>query len=155
MGRFRLLDVRGHEWRYCAFRRTLRLDHQPQFQGPAGARRAHPSHVAGDGGGRGGDRPFDGCARPPAGPDLTERKMERFKTIETPAVPLPLANIDTDQLIPARFMKRRRSAVYGPFRLYDFRNGPAGPVADNPLDDPRRAGAAVMIARRNFGCGSS
>ena len=81
--------------------------------------------------------------------------MERFKTIETPAVPLTLANVDTDQLIPARFMKRPRSAGYGPFLLYDLRNGPAGPIADNLLDDPRRAGAAVMIARRNFGCGSS
>jgi 3-isopropylmalate/(R)-2-methylmalate dehydratase small subunit len=81
--------------------------------------------------------------------------MESFKAIETPAVPLTLANVDTDQLIPARFLKRPRSAGYGPFLLYDLRNGPAGPVADNPLDDPRRAGAAVMIARRNFGCGSS
>ena len=81
--------------------------------------------------------------------------MEPFSTIETPAVPLALANVDTDQLIPARFMKRPRAAGYGPYLLYDLRNGPAGPIAGNPLDDPRRAGAAVMIARRNFGCGSS
>ena len=81
--------------------------------------------------------------------------MEPLKTIEAPAVPLARANVDTDQLIPARFMKRPRAAGYGPYLLHDLRNGPQGEKRDNPLDDPRRAGAAVMIARRNFGCGSS
>ena len=81
--------------------------------------------------------------------------MEPLKTIEAPAVPLPRANVDTDQLIPARFMQRPRAVGYGPYLLHDFRNGPQGEKRDNPLDDPRRAGAAVMIARRNFGCGSS
>jgi 3-isopropylmalate/(R)-2-methylmalate dehydratase small subunit len=63
--------------------------------------------------------------------------------------------VDTDQLIPARFMKRPRSAGYGSFLLYDFRNALDGSKRENPLDDPRRAGAGVLIARRNFGCGSS
>lgn len=81
--------------------------------------------------------------------------MEPLKTIDAPAIPLALANVDTDQLIPARFMKRPRSAGYGAFLLYDLRNAAGGPIAENPLDDPRRAGAGVMIARRNFGCGSS
>ena len=81
--------------------------------------------------------------------------MEPFETIELPAVPLALANVDTDQLIPARFMKRPRSAGYGDYLLYDLRNDPAGSVNGDRLDDPRHAGAAVLIARRNFGCGSS
>jgi|ERR1700722_19469435 3-isopropylmalate/(R)-2-methylmalate dehydratase small subunit len=81
--------------------------------------------------------------------------MEPFRTIESPGVPLALANVDTDQLIPARFMKRPRSAGYGPFLLFDLRNAADGSKRDNPLDDPLRAGAAVMVARRNFGCGSS
>lgn len=81
--------------------------------------------------------------------------MEPLKTIDAPAIPLALANVDTDQLIPARFMTRPRAAGYGPFLLHDLRYGAAGGPLDNPLDDPRRAGAAVMIARRNFGCGSS
>ena len=57
MGRVRLLDVRRHQRRSGRAGRTLRLDHQPQFPRPAGARRAHASDVAGDGGGRGGQRP--------------------------------------------------------------------------------------------------
>lgn len=81
--------------------------------------------------------------------------MEPFKTLETPAIPLALANVDTDQLIPARFMKRPRAEGYGPFLLHDFRRDAGGGPRDNPLDDPRRTGAAVLIARRNFGCGSS
>ena len=80
--------------------------------------------------------------------------MTPVAIIETPAVPLPLANVDTDQLIPARFMKRPRSEGYGPFLLHDLRAG-AEVSAAAALDDPRRAGAAVLVARRNFGCGSS
>jgi 3-isopropylmalate/(R)-2-methylmalate dehydratase small subunit len=81
--------------------------------------------------------------------------MTPFTSIESPGIPLGLANVDTDQLIPARFMKRPRSAGYGSFLLYDSRNMADGSKRENPLDDPRRAGAGVIIARRNFGCGSS
>jgi len=81
--------------------------------------------------------------------------VKPFTDIETPAIPLPLANVDTDQIIPARFMTRSRAEGYGGCLLYDFRFDADGAPRDNPLDDPRRAGAAVLIARRNFGCGSS
>ena len=70
-------------------------------------------------------------------------------------LPMPQANIDTDQIIPARFMTRSRAEGYGACLLYDFRFDADGAPRDNPLDDSRRAGAAVLIARRNFGCGSS
>lgn len=79
--------------------------------------------------------------------------MKPFVTSSTPAYPLPLANVDTDQLIPARFMKQPRSAGYGQFLLHDLRREAGSPAA--VLDDPRRAGAELLIARRNFGCGSS
>jgi 3-isopropylmalate/(R)-2-methylmalate dehydratase small subunit len=81
--------------------------------------------------------------------------VKPFTDISTPAIPLPLANVDTDQIIPARFMTRSRAEGYGPSLLHDFRFDADGAPRDNPLDDPRRAGASVLIARRNFGCGSS
>ena len=62
MGRERVLDVRRHQRRSGASRRALRLDHEPQLQGPPGTRRPHPPHVARDGGGRGGRRPSRRCA---------------------------------------------------------------------------------------------
>jgi 3-isopropylmalate/(R)-2-methylmalate dehydratase small subunit len=76
--------------------------------------------------------------------------MTPFVRLTAQAIPLPLANVDTDQLIPARFMKRSRSEGYGDALLHDLRGGPAA-----VLDDPARAGAAILVARRNFGSGSS
>jgi len=81
--------------------------------------------------------------------------VERFITLETKAIALPQANVDTDQLIPARFLKQPRSLGYGSFLLHDLRRAESGGLRDNPLDDPSRAGGALLIARRNFGCGSS
>ena len=81
--------------------------------------------------------------------------MEPFTALETKAIGLPQANIDTDQLIPARFLKRPRSEGYGPLLLHDMRRDASGAPRDNPLDHPIHAGAALLITRRNFGCGSS
>lgn len=72
------------------------------------------------------------------------------------AAPLPGINTDTDQIIPARFMKRERSEGYGPFLFHDLRFGADGtPKPDFVLNRPEFAGARVLIAGRNFGCGSS
>ncbi|MCC6007840.1 MAG: 3-isopropylmalate dehydratase small subunit [Rhodobacteraceae bacterium] len=72
------------------------------------------------------------------------------------ALPLPLENVDTDQLIPARFMSAPRSAGYGGFLLHDLRYDSEGALRpDFPLNRPEAAGASVLIARRNFGGGSS
>ena len=79
--------------------------------------------------------------------------MTPFTIVESPAIPLALANVDTDQLIPARFMKRPRSEGYGAFLLHDLR-AEQGNEAQR-LDDPVFAGASVLVARRNFGSGSS
>ncbi len=65
------------------------------------------------------------------------------------AVALPMDNIDTDQLIPARFMSAPRSAGYGGFLLHDLR------APDFALDAASAKGASILIAGRNFGCGSS
>jgi 3-isopropylmalate/(R)-2-methylmalate dehydratase small subunit len=71
-------------------------------------------------------------------------------------LPLPLAGVDTDQIIPARFMKRTRAEGYGDALLHDLRRDADGaPRRDLALNDPARAGARIMVARRNFGGGSS
>lgn len=81
--------------------------------------------------------------------------MEKFTRLEAVACPLGLENVDTDQLISARFMSRPRSAGYGGFLLYDLRFDAEGASSGLILDDPRYAGAAILVARRNFGTGSS
>jgi 3-isopropylmalate/(R)-2-methylmalate dehydratase small subunit len=82
--------------------------------------------------------------------------MERFTTLSAVACPLGLENVDTDQLIPARFMSRPRAAGYGGFLLHDMRFGADGTSRSGfPLDEARYAGAKVLVARRNFGTGSS
>ena len=81
--------------------------------------------------------------------------MERFTTLTAIACPLALENIDTDQLIPARFMSRSRSAGYGGFLLHDQRFGPDSGAKGFILDAPAYAGAKIMVTRRNFGTGSS
>jgi 3-isopropylmalate/(R)-2-methylmalate dehydratase small subunit len=81
--------------------------------------------------------------------------MERFTRLDALACPLGLANVDTDQLIPARFMSRPRSEGYGRFLLHDLRFGPEGEVLGFALDAPRHVGTKAIVARRNFGTGSS
>jgi 3-isopropylmalate/(R)-2-methylmalate dehydratase small subunit len=68
------------------------------------------------------------------------------------AVLLPEAGIDTDQLIPARFMSAPRSEGYGRFLLHDARFGPDGRPLVHPLNATR---ASILVAGRNFGSGSS
>lgn len=82
--------------------------------------------------------------------------MERFTRLSARACPLGLANVDTDQLIPARFMKRSRAEGYGDVLLHDLRVREDGaPRSDFILEDARYAGARIFVARRNFGVGSS
>jgi 3-isopropylmalate/(R)-2-methylmalate dehydratase small subunit len=76
--------------------------------------------------------------------------MQPFKTLHAVACPLGLANVDTDQLIPARFMSRPRPAGYGQFLFHDVRATSAALLAD-----PRYANAGILVARHNFGVGSS
>ena len=64
--------------------------------------------------------------------------------------PLDLADVDTDQIIPKQFLKRIERTGYGPFLFYDWRAR-----GDFVLDRPEHAGASVLVAGANFGCGSS
>jgi 3-isopropylmalate/(R)-2-methylmalate dehydratase small subunit len=82
--------------------------------------------------------------------------MQAFTTLTARPCPLGLANVDTDQLIPARFMKRSRAEGYGGFLLHDLRFDAAGqPKAGFILNQPAHAAASILVARRNFGTGSS
>jgi 3-isopropylmalate/(R)-2-methylmalate dehydratase small subunit len=82
--------------------------------------------------------------------------MDAFKELDAIACPLPLSSIDTDQLIPARFMKRSRADGYGDYLLHDLRVDESGqPNPDCPLNAPRWQGARILVTRRNFGSGSS
>ena len=82
--------------------------------------------------------------------------MTPFTTLEATACPLGLVNVDTDQLIPARFMQTPRAQGYGCFLLHDVSRDQQGILLPSfPLNEPRYNGAKVMIARKNFGCGSS
>ena len=81
--------------------------------------------------------------------------MQPFTTLEAPAIPLPMPNIDTDQIIPARYLGvTREQQVEGMFR--DQRYGEDGrPKPDFPLNQAGYAGARIIVAGRNFACGSS
>jgi 3-isopropylmalate/(R)-2-methylmalate dehydratase small subunit len=82
--------------------------------------------------------------------------MEPFKTLTSLAMPLDRANVDTDQIIPKQFLKRIERTGYGDFLFFDWRQTPDGaPVADFVLNNARYKGAQVLVAGKNFGCGSS
>lgn len=82
--------------------------------------------------------------------------MKPFEKLDAVACPLGLTNVDTDQLIPARFMQTPRSEGYGRFLLHDLRREADGALKpDFPLNDSRYENAGVVIARKSFGCGSS
>ena len=80
-----------------------------------------------------------------------------FDIIESTCVPLPLENVDTDQIIPARFLKAttREESFFGENLFRDWRYNPDGtPKRDFVLNDPRYGGE-ILVAGRNFGSGSS
>jgi len=81
--------------------------------------------------------------------------MRPFSSLTAPACPLPIVNIDTDQLIPARFLRYPRSEGYSDFLFRDLRFDTDGKKHDFPLNEPAYAKAEVIVARRNFGSGSS
>lgn len=69
---------------------------------------------------------------------------------------MPQANIDTDQIVPARFLHRPRDAGYGEILFHDLRMREDGsPDPAFPLNNPQYAGATILVAGENFGCGSS
>ncbi|RMB56954.1 3-isopropylmalate dehydratase small subunit [Dokdonia sinensis] len=82
--------------------------------------------------------------------------MEKFTKLTTTAVPLPIENIDTDQIIPARFLKATDKKGFGDNVFRDWRFEKDGSLnADFPINQPQYAGAKILVAGDNFGCGSS
>ena len=79
---------------------------------------------------------------------------KKFNIIESTCVPLPLENVDTDQIIPARFLKATDKEGFGDNLFRDWRYNPDGPKKDFVLNDPTYSGE-VLVAGKNFGCGSS
>ncbi len=82
--------------------------------------------------------------------------MEPLKPFTSTIVALPIENIDTDQIIPARFLKTTNKQGLGESAFADWRFDAAGnPKPDFPLNKPEANGAQILLAGHNFGCGSS
>lgn len=82
--------------------------------------------------------------------------MEKFTVVKGLVAPLDRANVDTDQIIPKQFLKRIERTGYGDFLFFDWRRTASGdPDPSFELNDPRYKGAQILIAGKNFACGSS
>jgi 3-isopropylmalate/(R)-2-methylmalate dehydratase small subunit len=76
--------------------------------------------------------------------------MEPIGVVEGTALPVDRSDVDTDQIIPAEYLKRIERTGFGPFLFAEWRKDP-----DFVINDRRYAGASIMLAGANFGCGSS
>ncbi|WP_044836885.1 3-isopropylmalate dehydratase small subunit [Thalassomonas viridans] len=84
--------------------------------------------------------------------------MEKFTRHQGLVVPLDIANVDTDQIIPKQFLQKTERVGFGQHLFHDWRYLDGAGTRDNPefiLNAPRYRGASVLLARENFGCGSS
>jgi 3-isopropylmalate/(R)-2-methylmalate dehydratase small subunit len=86
--------------------------------------------------------------------------MQPIRTLTSLAAPLDRVNVDTDQIIPKQFLKRIERTGYGEFLFFDWRRIQDGADAGKPdpeftLNQTRYAGAQILLAGKNFGCGSS
>jgi 3-isopropylmalate/(R)-2-methylmalate dehydratase small subunit len=89
-------------------------------------------------------------------PNCEVKSMEPFKTLTTHMIAIPVENIDTDQIIPARFLKTTSKVGLGQHAFADWRYREDGtPRSDCPLNQPEAQGAQILVAGDNFGCGSS
>jgi 3-isopropylmalate/(R)-2-methylmalate dehydratase small subunit len=79
--------------------------------------------------------------------------MQPFRIHQGLVAPLNRANVDTDQIIPKQFLKRIERTGFGEFLFYDWRNTSGG--EQFVLDEPRYRSASILLAGKNFGCGSS
>jgi len=88
--------------------------------------------------------------------NVTERSGGAMRTVTSRIAVLPQENVDTDQIIPARFLKITDKAGVGTHLFEDLRRAPDGSLkSDFPLNREENKGAAILLAGRNFGCGSS
>jgi len=82
--------------------------------------------------------------------------MEPFRKHTGKVAPLYRANVDTDQIIPKQFLKRIEKTGFGEFLFNDWRRSASGePEPSFVLNQPQYSGASILVAAKNFGCGSS
>jgi 3-isopropylmalate/(R)-2-methylmalate dehydratase small subunit len=82
--------------------------------------------------------------------------LQPIRKFQGTGVPIPITNIDTDQITPARFLKKTDKEGLGNVLFYDWRFDESGnPKVDFPLNKPQYKGASILIGGDNFGCGSS
>lgn len=82
--------------------------------------------------------------------------MERFTILKSKATPLDRVNVDTDQIVPKQFLKLIQKTGFGRYLFYDWRfDGEGRPRSDFVLNKPKYQGRQILLARDNFGSGSS
>ncbi|ORC36557.1 3-isopropylmalate dehydratase small subunit [Marispirochaeta aestuarii] len=81
--------------------------------------------------------------------------MKKITSISGKALPIQGNDIDTDRVIPARYMKSVTFSGLGAYAFYDERYDEEGKPKDHPMNSPRYTGASIMVVNKNFGCGSS
>ena len=82
--------------------------------------------------------------------------MKKLKLIKSSMMPLPMSNVDTDQIMPKQFLKRVERSGYGEYLFYDWKKDANGNLDQNfPLNDEMYKDAKVLVAGSNFGTGSS
>jgi 3-isopropylmalate/(R)-2-methylmalate dehydratase small subunit len=81
--------------------------------------------------------------------------MKPFRLHKGLVAPLDRVNVDTDQIIPKQFLKRIERTGFGEFLFHDWRRQEGNTAEPFVLDQPRYKGASILIAGKNFGCGSS
>ena len=141
LARAGLLDVPGDEPRQAEPRRALGEHEQPQLRGSPGPRRAHPPRLPGGRRGHRRRRPL----RHPGG-----SVVNPVRVITGTALPLRRADVDTDQIIPAEWLKRIERTGYEKGLFATWRDD-----RDFVLNDERFSGASILVAGPAFGVGSS
>ena len=159
MARAGLLDVPGDERRPARAGRALRLDEQPQLRRPPGRGRPHPPRQPCDGGGGGDRRPLrrrappgdsDGAVSHPHRPGRTDGPGERRHRRDHPeAVP----EVDQEDRSSARTCSTNGATSIPAIPAQDPKTRRPNP--EFVLNQPRFQGASILLARKNFGCGSS
>jgi 3-isopropylmalate/(R)-2-methylmalate dehydratase small subunit len=81
--------------------------------------------------------------------------MKPFQKIKSIATPLDKVNVDTDQIVPKQFLKLIQKTGFGQYLFYDWRYENGAPRKDFVLNDPAYENSRILLARDNFGCGSS
>jgi 3-isopropylmalate dehydratase small subunit len=161
-----LLDVPGDERGSIAARGTLCGHVEPELRRPPGPRRQNSPGEPRDGGRRGDCGSLHRRSRSDGTRgDSGGRAMKPFKTLTGTVAPLDRANVDTDQIIPKQFLKSIRRTGFGENLFDGWRYLDEGTMGMTPnerhlnrqfvLNQARYQGATILLARENFGCGSS